>query len=226
VAEQYVARLAGPGIDEGLIGPRERDRLWDRHVLNCAVLTDLLPLNARVVDVGSGAGLPGLALACRRPDLSIDLVESLQRRARFLTETVSALGFGDRVRVVRGRAEDPEVVEAVGAARWVTARAVAALDRLAGWCLPLLESGGTLLAIKGERAATEILEFSSAVRRLGGSQPELVTCGADVLSTPVTVIAIVRQSTGGELASRSVPGKKPGVDRHQAGKQRRVAKRT
>jgi 16S rRNA (guanine527-N7)-methyltransferase len=216
VAEQYVARLAGAGIDEGLIGPRERDRLWERHVLNCAVLTDLLPLDARVVDVGSGAGLPGLALACRRPDLSIDLVESLQRRARFLAETVAELGFGDRVRVVRGRAEDRHVVDIVGDASWVTARAVAALDRLAGWCLPLLESGGTLLAIKGERAATEILESGAAVRRLGGSQPRLVTCGSDVLSAPVPVIAVVKQPAGKESA----------VDRHRAVKQRRVAKRT
>jgi 16S rRNA (guanine527-N7)-methyltransferase len=216
VAEQYVARLAGAGIDEGLIGPRERDRLWDRHVLNCAVLTDLLPLNARVVDVGSGAGLPGLALACRRPDLSIDLVESLQRRARFLTETVAELGFGDRVRVVRGRAEDRHVIDMVGDASWVTARAVAALDRLAGWCLPLLESGGTLLAIKGERAATEISEWSPAVRRLGGGQPRLVICGSDVLSAPVPVIAVVKH----------LKGKEASVDRDKTVKQRRVAKRT
>src|SRR5206468_2812374 len=134
---------------------------------NCAVLTELLPSGARVVDVGAGAGLPGLVLAVRRPDLSIDLVESLHRRVDFLTEAVAVLGLG-AVRIVHGRAEDRATLDAVGDARWVTARAVAPLDRLARWCLPLLRPGGTLLAIKGGTADQELLAHRTAVLHAGG----------------------------------------------------------
>ena len=104
LAIEYAALLATDGVVRGLIGPHEADRLWDRHLLNCAVLTDLLPEGARVVDVGSGAGLPGIVLACRRPDLRIDLVESLARRVAFLEHAVGALDLTSRVRVVHGRA--------------------------------------------------------------------------------------------------------------------------
>jgi 16S rRNA (guanine527-N7)-methyltransferase len=188
-----------------LIGPREADRLWSRHLLNCAVVTELLPASARVVDVGSGAGLPGIVLAIRRPDLQVDLVESLQRRVRFLSETVAALGLAQQVRVIRGRAEDPEVIRTVGKSSWVTARAVAPLDRLVGWCLPLLESGGALLAIKGDRAAAEIAEFGPAVRRAGGADLALVECGAAVLAEPVTVVQVRKGSRAvkmGRVAGR------------------------
>lgn len=190
LAERFAAMLASVGVEHGLIGPREVNRLWERHLLNCAVLTDLLPRGARVVDVGSGAGLPGISMALRRPDLSVDLVESLVRRTDFLTEAVAALGLQDQVRVLRGRAEDRLVVDAVGGAAWVTARAVAPLDRLVGWCLPLLTEGGSLLAIKGERAAVEIGQFTDVVRRLGGTEPEVVTCGVGVLEVPTTVVVV------------------------------------
>src|SRR4051794_22045516 len=155
-ARTFAELLAGPGVVRGLLGPREVPRIWDRHVLNCAVVSDLFPPSARVVDVGSGAGLPGIPLALRRPDLRIDLVEPLQRRCTFLTEVVDALELGNRVQVVHGRAEERSVQGEVGDAAWVTARAVAPLDRLAGWCLPLLGAGGTLVALKGERAEAEI----------------------------------------------------------------------
>ena len=190
VAVAYAELLATAGIERGLIGPREAPRLWERHLLNCAVLSDLLPPDARVVDVGSGAGLPGLVLAVRRPDLRVDLVESLQRRVEFLTLAIETLGLGGQVRVTRGRAEDRTVVEAVGAAEWVTARAVAPLDRLSRWCLPLLVPGGSLLAMKGSRARSEAAAHAEAIRRAGGRDVrtvELPVPGSDEASAVVVM---------------------------------------
>ncbi len=135
----------------GVIGPREADRIWDRHILNSLALADLIPVGATVVDVGSGAGLPGIPLAIARPDLSVTLLEPLLRRTTFLEPVVRELGLGDRVRVVRARAEDHHEQYDV-----VTARALAPLDRLIRWCRPLLKDGGTLLALKGRSAEDEI----------------------------------------------------------------------
>lgn len=197
VAERYAELLATAGVERGLIGPRETDRLWERHLLNCAVVTDLLPHGARVVDVGSGAGLPGLPMAIRRPDLSVDLVESLQRRTDFLDEVAGLLGLGNQVRVVRGRAEDEGVRAIAGGSAWVTARAVAPLDRLVRWCLPLLAGGGSLLAIKGERAGDELKQFATTIRRMGGVDPEVVTCGSGALASPTTVVVVKRKPNAG-----------------------------
>lgn len=193
VARRYADLLAGVAVTRGLIGPRETARLWDRHLVNCALVGLLLPTGARVVDVGSGAGLPGLALACLRPDLQVDLVDSMRRRTAFLAEVVSALAMGDRVRVVTGRAEDGEVIERVGTASWVTARAVAPLDRLTRWCLPLLVPGGRLLALKGQRAAQELAAHSAAVRRSGARSVEVITCGADLTDEPAVVVQVIRR---------------------------------
>jgi 16S rRNA (guanine527-N7)-methyltransferase len=140
------------------------------------------------VDVGSGAGLPGLAMACRRGDLRIDLVESLARRVAFLREAVAGLGLDESVRVVHGRAEDPTVRKAVGGAAWVTARAVAPLERLVRWCVPLLRPGGTLLAIKGQRADMEV----DRVRGRKWVDVSTVRCGVGTLDTPVTVVVVRR----------------------------------
>jgi 16S rRNA (guanine527-N7)-methyltransferase len=183
--------LASAGVVRGLIGPREVARLWDRHLLNCAVVTDLVPVGARVVDVGTGAGLPGLVMACRRPDLRIDLVESLARRVAFLAEAVEALGLAERVRVVHGRAEDTATRSIAGDAEWVTARAVAPLERLVKWCWPLLRPGGTLLAMKGAQAETEV----AALPRRRGVRVRIERCGRAVLDTPVTVVAVQRDPT-------------------------------
>src|SRR3954447_14587324 len=136
LAVRYAELLGTVAVERGLIGPREGGRIWSRHLLNSAVVEDLVPIDARVVDVGSGAGLPGLALALARPDLQVALVEPLLRRTEFLTEAVRALELADRVRVVRGRAEDGATRLAVGGAAIVVARAVAPLDRMVRWCLP------------------------------------------------------------------------------------------
>lgn len=188
---RYADLLAGDGVVRGLIGPREVGRLWTRHLANCAVLEELVPEGSRVADVGSGAGLPGLPLALVRPDLSLVLVEPLLRRATFLTEAVEALGLADRVEVQRGRAEDADLEVDV-----VTARAVAPLDRLAGWTLPLARVGGVLLALKGEGAAEEVAASQAALEKVGGGQAEVIVCGEGLVSPPTTVVRVVRLSAG------------------------------
>ena len=160
VAAQYAGLLATRGIEWGLLGPREVDRVWDRHVLNSVAVATEIPPGARVVDVGSGAGLPGIPLAIARPDLAVVLLEPLLRRANFLTGVVDELGLGDRVSVVRGRAEDH--VERYDA---VTCRAVAALPRLLGWCAPLIGRRGRLVALKGSSAVDEVADAARDLRR-------------------------------------------------------------
>jgi 16S rRNA (guanine527-N7)-methyltransferase len=196
LARQFAGALASGATIRGLIGPREIPRLWDRHLLNCAIVTDLVPVGARIVDVGSGAGLPGIAMAIRRRDLHVDLVEPLQRRVTFLDEVVQDLQLSDRVRVVRGRAEDAAVKAEIGNAEWVTARAVAPLYRLVRWCLPLLRASGRLLALKGATAATELAEHQAVIYRLGGRDLEVVGCGAGVLAEPTAVVVVQRGAAG------------------------------
>jgi 16S rRNA (guanine527-N7)-methyltransferase len=199
LAIRYARLLVTDGVERGLIGPRESDRIWTRHVLNCAALAELLPSAARVVDIGSGAGLPGIPLALALPTAQVDLVEPLARRVQFLEEVVAALGLGERVRVVRGRAEEPSVIRQVGDSAWVTARAVAPLDRLVAWCLPLLHTGGKVIAMKGERAAMELDEHGPALRRAGVVATDIVQCGMGVVEPPVTVVVLER----GHARSRS-----------------------
>ncbi|MBM2616883.1 16S rRNA (guanine(527)-N(7))-methyltransferase RsmG [Actinoplanes sp. LDG1-06] len=193
LALDYARLLVTDGVVRGLIGPREAPRIWERHLVNCAVVSQIIPIGASVVDVGSGAGLPGIVLAVARPDLRITLVEPLARRTAFLSEAVTALGLDTTVTVVRGRAED--VVDGPPAgADVVTARAVAPLDRLAGWCLPLARVGGRLLALKGATAAEEAAEHRDAVAALGGSDPVLRLCGEGLIDPPTTVLEVVVQS--------------------------------
>lgn len=200
LAEQYVAHLASTGVAHGLIGPRERDRIWTRHVLNCAALAELVPAGAGVLDVGSGAGLPGLVLALQRPDLRVVLVEPLLRRSTWLCDVVLDLGLD--VRVVRSRAEDMHGRET---AEVVTARAVAPLERLARWCLPLVAPGGVLLAVKGAGAAAELAAAGAAVRRLGGISTEVVLCGMAWADEPTTVIRVGRGAGRGAGPAPSGP---------------------
>ncbi|TYQ09886.1 UNVERIFIED_ORG: 16S rRNA (guanine527-N7)-methyltransferase [Gordonia westfalica J30] len=186
LAKGYWRILATDGIDHGLMGPREVPRLWDRHILNCAVIGELIKEDETVFDVGSGAGLPGLPLAIARPDVSITLIEPLLRRSTFLERAVEALGL-ENVRVVRGRAEEKAVRADVGLADVVTSRAVAPLERLSKWSAPLVRGGGRMIAIKGSSAAEEIERDRAVVGRAGISDLRVVTCGA-VLETPTTVV--------------------------------------
>lgn len=190
LARRYAEHLAGSGVERGLIGPREAPRIWERHVLNCAVVAELVPDGARVVDIGSGAGLPGIPLVLVRPDLAVVLLEPLARRVDWLTEIVADLGLD--VRVERGRAEERAVRRRWEGADVVTARAVAPLARLAGWALPLLRPGGTLLAVKGSSAPAEVERDAPQVRRAGGGAPSVVHCGAGIVDPPTTVVVVER----------------------------------
>nr|WP_188666050.1 16S rRNA (guanine(527)-N(7))-methyltransferase RsmG [Tersicoccus solisilvae] len=186
LADRYVGHLATSGIERGLLGPREVPRLWDRHVLNCAVVEELIPAGVRVADVGSGAGLPGLALAIARPDLRIDLIEPLERRVAWLDEVIEDLGL-DHVRVHRDRAETAASTIDVDV---VTSRAVSALTTLVPWSMPLLHGSGRMLAIKGRSAGEEIVKAEKAIRRAGGVRPVVLTAGDGLLPVPTTVVAI------------------------------------
>lgn len=177
--------LAGPGIERGLIGPRETERLWTRHILNCAVVAwdlDLVPQSATVVDVGSGAGLPGVVWALCRADLSVTLVDSLQRRTTFLSELVDHFALSDRVNVVRARAEDLQ------GERYdiATARAVAPLPKLLPWLAPL--TGAAIVALKGRSAADEVVAARDVAQRLGLQAGEVLTVGAEHADPPTTVV--------------------------------------
>jgi 16S rRNA (guanine527-N7)-methyltransferase len=200
LATRYAGSLATDAVVRGLMGPREADRMWERHILNCAAIAPAMPPAALVIDVGSGAGLPGLVVAIARPDLRVTLVESLARRTTYLDEIVEVLDLADRVTVVRGRAEDVAANASmfhVKLADVVTSRAVAPLDRLAGWCLPLARLGGRLIAIKGTSASEEVVTHASAVARLGGSAPIVREYGVDLLPEPTTVVEVVRDRIAG-----------------------------
>lgn len=210
LAEQYARWLVADGVVRGLVGPREAPRIWDRHLLNCAVVAELLPPVATVTDVGSGAGLPGIPLALARPGLTVTLVEAKERAAAYLTEVVDSLGLAERVTVVRARAE--ECAGRLGLADAVVARALAPLDRLAAWCLPLATVGGRVLALKGGSAADEIGAHTAAVQRLGGGAPAIRRCGGGVVAEPTTVVEIVRERPG--------PARRGGGGRSRGGRQR------
>lgn len=191
--EAYAALLAGPGVERGLLGPREAPRLWERHLLNCAGLSELIEDGAVVLDLGSGAGLPGVVLALLRPQIQLVLVEPLLRRATFLTEVVQTLGLRTVV-VRRARAEELHGAVEVDV---VTARAVAPLERLGGWAMPLLRPGGRLLALKGEQAQAELDAALPVLRRAGAVSAEVVEVGSVALSTDARVIVATRGATAG-----------------------------
>ena len=202
LARKYVAALATDGIVRGLIGPREAGRLWSRHVLNSAVVADLIEPGARIVDIGSGAGLPGIPLAIARPDCRVDLVEPLERRAQFLREMVELLEL-NQCRVVRGRAED--VVAECGGARVVTSRALAPLHRVAVWSAPLIAAGGWMVALKGQSAAEELARDRQALTATGLVDAELMTVGTGIVD-PATLV--VRAQRNGDTSRTARAGQR------------------
>ncbi|WP_199521268.1 16S rRNA (guanine(527)-N(7))-methyltransferase RsmG [Jiangella anatolica] len=199
LAVAYAAQLAGAGIERGLLGPREVPRIWDRHILNSAVVAELVDEGRVVADVGSGAGLPGIPLAIARPDLEVVLIEPLLRRSEFLTETVAALGL-DGVSVLRSRSED---VRPRARFDVVTARAVAPMDRLAGWTLPLLRPGGVLLALKGRSVSEELADSAASLARMGAASWRVEEAGAGVVD-PVTRVAVVVAGSSGTGPKKDV----------------------
>lgn len=208
-AEVFAHLLSTTGISHGLIGPREVPRLWNRHILNCAVATRCLAENVKVADIGSGAGLPGLALAIARPDIRMELIEPLARRVAWLETAVAELELADRVTIHHARAE-----ELVGVVRAdvVTARAVARLAKLSAWAAPLLVAGGELVALKGSSAESESHEDRHKIAAAGGTNVRVELVGQDLLDEPTTV---VRVEFPNEFAAR----------RRGASKARRSARR-
>lgn len=184
LAQAYHDSLATDGSIRGFIGPREVPRLWERHLLNCAVIGDVMPEGARVIDVGSGAGLPGIPLAIARPDLDITLIEPLLKRSNYLSEVKELLGL-DNVTVICGRAEEGPVKKAVKGADIVTSRAVAPLGKLAKWSLPLVKVGGEMIALKGESVYEELERDAAELKRAGAGKAEVTTIkGTTIIRVP------------------------------------------
>ena len=187
LAERYVQMLAGPGVIRGLLGPREVPRLWTRHVLNCAAVADLVPRPSALIDLGSGAGLPGIVLALLLPDVQVTLLERMERRSLFLDECVQELGLRN-AQVYRATAEE---VAGKLAADVVTARAVAPLDRLAGLAAGLVRPGGLILAVKGAAAEQEVAQARPVLRRLGMRDVAVVRAGDGKVDRAATVVRMV-----------------------------------
>ena len=183
---KFAEILAQDGVRLGLIGPREVERIWDRHILNCAALTELIEDGQSIIDIGSGAGLPGLVLAILKPNSKVTLIEPMQRRTDFLTQVKADLGLTN-VEIIRGRAEGQNVT-----AQIVTSRAVAPLDKLLNWSWPLVEKVGKVLAIKGEKAQEELENAQKVISFLKDSPATITTCGL-ALDLSVTVVQISKR---------------------------------
>jgi 16S rRNA (guanine527-N7)-methyltransferase len=179
----FAQMLATRGVEQGLIGPHEVPRLWDRHLLNCAVVTELIRPSCRtLVDIGSGAGLPGIVLALLRPELDVTLLEPMERRCRFLADCAAELGLAN-ASVLRGRAEETRLRADVA-----TARAVAPLGRLAELAVGTVRPGGMVLAIKGRTAADELKKARPILRRIGARGAEVVSAGQGKVDPATTVV--------------------------------------
>lgn len=189
----FHAMLREQGVLRGLVGPREVGRLWERHLVNSSAVVPFLPDSGRIIDVGSGAGLPGIVVAAMRPDAEVVLLEPMERRTDWLTEVVVELGLSN-AQVVRGRAED-QIGVLEGDA--VTARAVAALDKLYGWTLPLLRVGGCMVALKGGRAQIEVEDGADTGRRLGGGPAE-IRVAPTLPGLEATSVVLVTKDAPGE----------------------------
>ena len=181
----FTGLLRELGPERGLVGPRELNRLWERHILNSAAVVPFLPAGT-VADVGSGAGLPGLVIAAMEPKREVVLIEPMERRATWLGEVSGLLGLKN-VRVIRARAED---VRGVGV-RAVTARAVAPLAKLVRWCAPLAGAEGEMLFLKGRSAVAEV-EAAQAVIARAGFHAEVMEAPTLEGLAPTTVVRLSR----------------------------------
>jgi 16S rRNA (guanine527-N7)-methyltransferase len=214
LAERYADLLASEGVIRGLIGPREVPRLWERHLINCALLGGAIGEGLDVCDIGSGAGLPGIVLAISRPDLRVTLVEPLLRRTTFLDEVVQDLALSN-VEVIRGRAEDLHGTREFSV---VTSRAVAPLDRLLAWSMPLVRQGGELVAMKGSSVRDEIGQADASLKKFGAGSVSVEEYGADLVDRPTTVIRV-------EATAPSRLGLEPIDDRPLKGKRRGTSRK-
>jgi 16S rRNA (guanine527-N7)-methyltransferase len=190
LARQYAQKLANDSDELGLLGPRELDKIWSRHILNSAVVAELVKPGGLVADVGSGAGLPGIPMAIAAPETDFVLIEPMDRRASWLQEVVDELDL-QNVEVVRARAEEVEG----GQFDVVTARAVAALDKLLRLCVPLLKPGGRVIALKGSKAPEEILEAKKLQKKFKIESFEIVVCGEKFLAEPTSVVETILDSS-------------------------------
>lgn len=190
-AKAYHQSLATDGTLRGFIGPKEIDRLWERHILNCAVVGEVIAPSATVVDVGSGAGLPGIPLALARPDLQITLIEPLLKRFDYLNEVRQELDLPN-VSVIRGRAEEKAVRNQLSKVDVVTSRAVAPLGKLTRWSLPLVKIGGTMIALKGASVRDELTRDYEQVKRAGAGRINIQTMGQSQLKEGTRTILISR----------------------------------
>lgn len=187
-AIRYHHLLATDGLERGFMGPRELPRLWERHILNCAVIGEAIDPHVTVADIGSGAGLPGIPLALARPDLEVFLIEPLLKRSTFLSEVVEALDLPN-VTVLRGRAEEKDIKKQVGTVDVVTSRAVAPLGKLCGWSLPLVAKGGKMLAMKGSSVHEELARDGAQIKKAGGGKAKIFVVGKQ-FPEPTTLIEI------------------------------------
>jgi 16S rRNA (guanine527-N7)-methyltransferase len=183
LARGYAQKLANDSDELGLLGPRELDKIWSRHILNSAVVAELVEPGQLVADVGSGAGLPGIPMAIAAPETNFVLIEPMERRASWLQEVVGELDL-ENVEVVRARAEELEG----GQFDVVTARAVAALDKLLRLCVPLLKPGGSVIALKGSKAPEEIEAAKKLQKKLKIASFEILICGEKFLAEPTSVV--------------------------------------
>ena len=208
----FAELLVQRGIPRGLLGPREADRIWERHLLNCALLEPFVPPDASVADIGSGAGLPGIVLALQRPDLTVSLIEPLLRRTTFLAEVIAELDLAN-VEVVRARAD-----AVAGTRRWdvVTARAVASLGALIRWSAPLLAPRGTLRAMKGAQvvAGLESEETRQELERYGSEAPAVIRLGAAADTTTLVQLTLIEPPVSGTSRRRGSPA--PGGGRRRS----------